>query len=242
VAKPLLPDELWEIVEPLVPPAPPKPKGGRPRVPDRACLTAIVFVLRSGIPWEMLPRELGCGSGVTSWRRLRDWQTDGVWDRIYPALLDRLGEADKIDWSRAALDAASVPAKRGRGGGTEPDRSRQRRHQASPRHRSAGDAAGGPPDRGQPPRVDGVRRAARRHPADQAPLRAAAPAPGQAPRRQGVRCPPLPPGALLPTDQGPDRPQGDRAQGAVGPPPLGGRAHAGVAQPLPPFDDPLRTR
>jgi len=113
VAKPLLLDELWEIVEPLLPPAPPKPKGGRPRVPDRACLTGFLFVLRSGIPWEMLPRELGCGSGVTCWRRLRDWQTDGVWDRIHRALPDRLGEADKIDWSRAALDAASVPAKRG---------------------------------------------------------------------------------------------------------------------------------
>ena len=113
MAKPLLPDELWDIIEPLLPPGPPKPKGGRPRVPDRACLTGILFVLRSGIPWELLPRELGCGSGVTCWRRLRDWQRDGVWARLHRALLDRLGEADKIDWSRAALDAASVPAKGG---------------------------------------------------------------------------------------------------------------------------------
>jgi transposase len=113
MAKPLLPDELWDLIAPLLPPEPPKPKGGRPRVPDRACLTGILFVLRSGIPWELLPRELGCGSGVTCWRRLRDWQRDGVWDRLHRALLDRLGEADKIDWSRASLDAASVPAKRG---------------------------------------------------------------------------------------------------------------------------------
>jgi len=113
MAKPLLPDELWDIVDPLLPPAPPKPKGGRPRVPDRACLTGILFVLRSGIPWELLPQELGCGSGVTCWRRLRDWQRDGVWDRLHRALLDRLGEADKIDWRRASVDAASVPAKRG---------------------------------------------------------------------------------------------------------------------------------
>ncbi len=113
MAKPLLPDDLWAVVEPLLPPAPPKPKGGRPRVPDRAALTGIVFVLRSGIPWELLPQELGCGSGVTCWRRLRDWQAAGVWDRLHRALLDRLGEADKIDWSRACLDSASVPAKRG---------------------------------------------------------------------------------------------------------------------------------
>ena len=113
MAKSLVPDALWEIVEPLVPPEPPKPKGGRPRVPDRACLTGILFVLRSGLPWEMLPQELGCGSGVTCWRRLRDWQRDGVWDRLHRALLDRLGEADKIDWRRVSVDAASVPAKRG---------------------------------------------------------------------------------------------------------------------------------
>jgi len=111
--KPLVPDELWAIVEPLLPPEPPKPKGGRPRVPDRAALTGIIFVLKSGIPWEMLPQEMGCGSGVTCWRRLRDWQAAGVWDRLHHTLLDRLGDAERIDWSRASLDSASVPAKRG---------------------------------------------------------------------------------------------------------------------------------
>jgi transposase len=113
MSKPLVSDELWALVAPLLPPEPPKPKGGRPRVPDRAALTGIVFVLKSGIPWEMLPQELGCGSGVTCWRRLRDWQAAGVWDRLHRELLDRLGEADQIDWSRASLDAASIPAKRG---------------------------------------------------------------------------------------------------------------------------------
>ena len=113
MAKPLLPDGLWAMIEPLLPPAPPKPKGGRPRVPDRAALTGILFVLRSGIPWELLPQEMGCGSGVTCWRRLRDWQQAGVWARLHHTLLDRLGEADRIDWSRASLDSASVPAKRG---------------------------------------------------------------------------------------------------------------------------------
>ena len=113
MSKPLVSDALWEIIQPLLPPEPPKPKGGRPRVPDRAALTGIIFVLKSGIPWEMLPQELGCGSGVTCWRRLRDWQQAGVWERLHRALLDRLGAADKIDWSRASVDSASVPAKRG---------------------------------------------------------------------------------------------------------------------------------
>jgi transposase len=113
MSKPLVSDELWALVVPLLPSEPPKPKGGRPRVSDRAALTGIIFVLKSGIPWEMLPQELGCGSGMTCWRRLRDWQEAGVWDRLHQALLDRLGEADRIDWSRASLDCASVPAKRG---------------------------------------------------------------------------------------------------------------------------------
>ena len=113
MAKALLPDDLWAVVAPLLPPEPPKPRGGRPRVPDRAALTGIIFVLKSGIPWAMLPPGLGCGSGVTCWRRLRDWQAAGVWDELRRALLDRLGGADRIDWSRAALDSASVPAKRG---------------------------------------------------------------------------------------------------------------------------------
>ncbi len=111
--QPLVPDELWAIVEPQLPLEPPRPKGGRPRVPDRAALTGIIFVLKSGIPWEMLPQEMGCGSGVTCWRRLRDWQAAGVWDRLHQTLLDRLGDAGRIDWERASLDSASVPAKRG---------------------------------------------------------------------------------------------------------------------------------
>jgi transposase len=113
MAKLLVSDELWALVASLLPHEPPKPKGGRPRVPDRAALTGIIFVLKSGIPWEMLPPELGCGSGVTCWRRLRDWQEAGVWDALHQTLLDRLGEAGQIDWSRASLDSASVPARRG---------------------------------------------------------------------------------------------------------------------------------
>jgi transposase len=113
MAKPLLPDELWAIIEPLIPPEPPKPQGGRPRIPDRDALTGIIFVLRTGIPWELLPQEMGCGCGMTCWRRLRDWHEAGVWERLHAVLLERLHKADQLDWSRAAIDAASVPAKKG---------------------------------------------------------------------------------------------------------------------------------
>src|SRR5690242_2006400 len=113
MAKPFIPDELWPLSEPLLPPERPKPKGGRPLIPHRAALTGILFVLKSGVPWEMLPQEMGCGSGMTCWRRLRDWQAAGVWDRLHRVLLDRLGRAGAIDWSRACVDSASVPAKRG---------------------------------------------------------------------------------------------------------------------------------
>lgn len=116
--KPLLPDDLWAVIEALLPPEPPKPSGGRPRLPDRAALTGILFVLRTGIPWELLPQEMNCGSGMTCWRRLRDWHADGVWQKLHETLLDRLGEAGQIDWSRACIDSQTVPApgvgKRGR--------------------------------------------------------------------------------------------------------------------------------
>jgi transposase len=76
----LVPDEVWDAIQPLLPPKGPRPKGGRPWIEDRAVLGGIVYVPRAGVPWRLLPaRELGCGSGVTCWRRLRDWQAAGVW-------------------------------------------------------------------------------------------------------------------------------------------------------------------
>ena len=113
MAKALVSDELWAVVAPLLPPPRPRPKGGRPPVDDRKALAGILFVLKSGIPWEMLPQEMGCGCGMTCWRRLRDWQAAGVWARLHRVLLDRLGRANAIDWCRCSLDSASVPAKRG---------------------------------------------------------------------------------------------------------------------------------
>jgi transposase len=120
MAKELVTDELWEVIEPLLPKEPPKPKGGRPRIDDRAALTGILFVLKSGIPWEMLPQEMGCGSGMTCWRRLKEWNEAGVCERLHQRLLDRLGEADHIDWERASLDSASVAAPGGQNTGANP--------------------------------------------------------------------------------------------------------------------------
>jgi transposase len=106
-------DALWGAIAPLIPPAPPRPRGGRPRIPDRQALGGILLVLRTGMGWQELTTEMGFGSGSTCWRRLEAWQAAGVWERLHRALLDRLGDADRIDWSRASVDSASVAAKRG---------------------------------------------------------------------------------------------------------------------------------
>ena len=106
----LVPQQLWQAVEPLLPTPAPR-YGGRPRIDDRACLAGIVYQLRTGVPWRLLPtRQLGCGSPVTCWRRLRDWQRAGVWQQLHQVLLDQLGRDGQLDWSRASLDSASVPA------------------------------------------------------------------------------------------------------------------------------------
>jgi transposase len=112
MAKQLVDDALWELIEPLLPP-PPARTGtrGRPRLSDRAALTGILFVLRSGIPWEMLPQEMGSGSGMTCWRRLRDWHRAGVWRKLHQLLLSRLERDGEVDWSRASIDSLSVRAK-----------------------------------------------------------------------------------------------------------------------------------
>ena len=76
----------------------------------RRVLAGIIFVLKSGIPWEMPPKEMDCGSGMTCWRYLRDWQQAGVWQRLHEVLLAQLRGADQIDWSRAVVDTGSVRA------------------------------------------------------------------------------------------------------------------------------------
>lgn len=110
MAKPLLSEVLWEEISQFFPAKPPQPKGGRPWIPDRNCLAGIIFVLRSGISWQMLPLKLGYGSGVTCWRRLREWQENDIWDKIHRYLLNKLGKKGRIDWSRVVIDSASSRA------------------------------------------------------------------------------------------------------------------------------------
>jgi transposase len=130
MTKPLVSDELWAAVAPLLPEEPPKPKGGRPRCCDRRALEGIVFVLWSGVGWERLPREVfGC-TGMTCWRRLRDWHAAGVLGDLHRVLLERLAAADELDWSRASIDSASIPAKGGA-------RRRRRRSVRTPRTAAA---------------------------------------------------------------------------------------------------------
>ena len=111
MAKTLVNDALWTIIEPHIPTKPRRKRHpGRKPLPDRAVFTGILFVLMSGIPWEMLPKEMKCGSGMTCWRRLRDWQNAGVWQTIHRVLLDKLRHADMIDFSRAVVDSGTVRA------------------------------------------------------------------------------------------------------------------------------------
>ena len=129
MARSLVSDELWELVEPLIPKVPRRYRfPGRKRLDDRKVLTGILFVLQTGIPWEFLPQEVGCGSGMNCWRRLREWQKAGVWQRLHELLLVKLNEADRIDWSRAVIDSSHV---RAFGGAPRPGRARSTAHAAA---------------------------------------------------------------------------------------------------------------
>ena len=109
MSKLLVTDELWALVEPLLPRHEPNPLGGKPRKSDRVCLTGILFVLKTGIPWEDFPHEMGC-CGMTLWNRLAEWTRAGVWDELHRVLLGELRGADAIDFGRAVVDSSSVRA------------------------------------------------------------------------------------------------------------------------------------
>lgn len=111
----LVSDELWAAVAPHLPARPPSPKGGRPRADDRAALAGVLFVLREGLRWQSLPREMGCGSGSTCWRRFAEWTAAGVWGKAHAALLAALGARGAVNLERAVVDSASSRAQKGGG-------------------------------------------------------------------------------------------------------------------------------
>lgn len=118
----LVSDEFWARVRPVLPVVERRFRHpGRKRVDDRCCLEAIMWVLRTGGQWAMVPaQEIGC-SGKTAWRRMDEWDRAGVWDRLHQVLLDELNAAGEIDWTTGVVDAGS---QRAVFGGTSPARTR----------------------------------------------------------------------------------------------------------------------
>ena len=143
MTRPLVSDALWERVEPLLPPAKPRRScyPGRKPMDRRKVLTGIIFVLKTGIPWEDLPQEMGCGCGMTCWNYLHDWQRAGVWERLHEVLLAELQEADKIDWSRAVVDSTHA---RALGGGEKTGKNPTDRRKLGTKHHLVTDAQGIP--------------------------------------------------------------------------------------------------
>jgi transposase len=111
----LLPDALWQRIQPLLPPPPSHARGGAPRtVSDRACMAAIIFMARTSTPWALLPvGEFGCGSVTSCWRRFAEWAAAGVFERLQELVLDELGKAGGLDWSRVSVDSVSLWVVRG---------------------------------------------------------------------------------------------------------------------------------
>jgi transposase len=135
----LLPDQLWQRIQPLLPPPPSHARGGAPRtVSDRACMAAIIFMARTSTPWALLPvDEFGCGSVTSCWRRFAEWAAAGVFERLQEDLLNELGTADlgtadQLDWSRVSVDSFSLRAVRGGPHRRKPSRPGQARVQAAP--------------------------------------------------------------------------------------------------------------
>ncbi|RLU76968.1 hypothetical protein CTZ27_38455 [Streptomyces griseocarneus] len=118
-------DELWGLIEALLPPSPGRSPGPRP-MSDRLCLQGVLYVLYQDISWQLLPLELGFGSGQTCWRRLSRWHEASVFDRLHRVLLAKLHAADQFDWSRACVDASREKEKEGADTGPSPvDRRKQ---------------------------------------------------------------------------------------------------------------------
>jgi transposase len=111
----LVTDDLWERIEPLLPPQPMRRFRfpGRKPLDQRKILTGILFVLKTGMAWDDLPADLGCGCGKTCRHYLQVWHRAGVWRRLHALLLAELNNADQIDWGRAIIDASFAKAPEG---------------------------------------------------------------------------------------------------------------------------------
>ncbi len=143
MAQPLVSDALWERIEPLLPPVKPRRRRypGRKPLDRRKILAGIIFVLKTGIPWEELPQEMGCGCGMTCWNYLQAWQRAGVWQRLHEILLAELQGANRIDWSRAAVDSSHA---RALGGGEKTGKNPTDRAKLGTKHHIVTDAQGIP--------------------------------------------------------------------------------------------------
>lgn len=106
----LVPDPLWNQVQPLLPKHRPQPKGGRPPADDRSCLRALAFILRSGTAYQLLPTKLFGVSGSTAWRRLRDWTRAGIWPQLHQRMLNHLGRLGQINLNKVVVDSQAVRA------------------------------------------------------------------------------------------------------------------------------------
>lgn len=113
MAEPFVTDEFWKQIKPLLPIHPPSRRGGAPRWPDRQCLEGILYVLRTGCQWKLLPKSKLWPSGITCWRRFTEWTKAGVWPQLHRRLLNLLGKAGAVDLNRVIVDSASVRAKKG---------------------------------------------------------------------------------------------------------------------------------
>ena len=184
----LLPDGLWQRIQPLLPPPPPRPRGGVPRrVSDRNCVAALVFMARTSTPWVLLPaKELGCGSATTCWRRLDEWAKAGVFEQLRRCCWMSSARPAAWTWSVSASIASACGRSKGGPDRRQPCRSGQARLQAARGWRRWRATAGSHCERGQCQRRHHVRGGAGGHPADPDAQRATASTTHQGPRRQGL--------------------------------------------------------